>query len=96
MLQMGKHGSLDDPPNLPFFTGRSRSAQRHVEGSSLSTRPTVSSQQDLSPTQKVHMRGESIKQLAEWHTLLQQGIVTREQYDDVQGVILKDMKENFM
>jgi len=41
--------------------------------------------QDLSPAKKVHMRGESIKQLAEWHALLQQGIVTKEQYDEIQG-----------
>ncbi len=96
MLQMGKHASLDDPPNMPFFTGRRRSAQRHVEESSHSTHQTASSLQGLSPTKKVHMRGESIKQLAEWHALLQQGIVTTQQYEEIQGVILKDMKENFI
>lgn len=93
---MGKHGYLDDPPNLPFFTGRKCSAQQHVEESSLSTRQTASSVQDLSPAKKVHMQVESTKQLAEWHALLQQGIVTKEQYNEIQGLILKDMKENFI
>jgi len=72
------------------------SAQQHVEESSLSTRQTASSMQDLSPAKKVHMRVESTKQLAEWHALLHQGIVTKEQHDEIQGVILKDMKENFI
>ena len=90
---MGKHSSLDDPPKLPFFTEKGPTA---FEKDSLSS-PSVANQSavHVSPPQKIQVRGESIKQLAEWHCLLKQGIVSQEQYEDIEGVILKDMKENF-
>lgn len=104
LYRMGKHSSLDDPPNLPFFTGyKNKPVQSATEkgpaapekgslsSSTVANQPPV----NVSPPQKIQMRGESIKQLADWHSLLKQGIVSQEQYEEIQSVILKDMKENF-
>ena len=82
MYQMEKHSSLDDLPNVPFFTGyRKKPVQLTPENSTLSMCSSVINQPAISPPQKIQMRGESIKQVAGWHSLLKQGIVSQKQYD---------------
>ena len=47
----------------------------------------------VSPSKKVNLRSESIKQLVDWHSLLEKGGISKEQYDEVQQVILKEIKK---
>ena len=86
MYHMEKHKSLDFPPNLPFFSGRKR------DTSAMGP----SSQSTSSPHRRVGMRSESIRQLVDWHSLLEKGGISKEQYDEVQQAILKDMKDNML
>ena len=84
MINIGKHISLDQPPEYPFF------------GRKKSTTPPVSSNQsqgsnNVTPTKRLGMRTECIDQLSKWHALLQSGAISNEQYEELKGVILKDM-----
>jgi len=38
------------------------------------------------------MRSQCIEQLDRWHTLLEKGGITKEQYDELQATIFKDMQ----
>ena len=42
---------------------------------------------------RVNLRSESIRH---WHALLEKGGISKEQYDDIQCAILKDMKDNMV
>ena len=44
----------------------------------------------------LNLRSESIRQLTDWHALLEKGGISKEQYDDIQCAILKDMKDNMV
>ncbi len=105
LYHMEKHGSLEVPPNLPFFSGsKKKTAPQEVEQpptpkTSVSTQPTGQAQSlcvGISPTKRVNLRSESIKQLVDWHSLLEKGGISKEQYDDMQQAILKDMKDNMV
>ena len=78
MLQMGKHDSYDDPPAKPFF----KSSKRVQE----------STQEGISPGKRLNMRSECISQLDKWHSLMERGAITLEQYKEFQDAILGDMK----
>jgi len=81
LIQMGKHASYDDPPNLPFFCKDKKSV---ASSSSCS--------QGVSPSKRLQMRSQCIEQLDRWHTLLEKGGITKEQYDELQATIFKDMQ----
>ena len=81
LYNMEKHRSLEDPPNLPFFSGR-RGTTQETQSSSPATTCLRSS-----PSKRVSLRSESIKQLVDWHSLLEKGGISQEQYDDVQQAI---------
>ena len=48
----------------------------------------------ISPSKRVNLRTESIKQLVGWHSLLEKGGIFQEVYEDMQQAILKDVKNN--
>ena len=47
----------------------------------------------LSPTKRVMLRTQCIEQLERWHNLMKSGGITKEQYDELQGSILSEVKK---
>jgi len=80
MIQMRKCDSYDSPPNKPFFRSKSLKSGSSSSGTQ-------------SPGKKIVLRSQCIDQLQKWHTLLESGAITREQYDDLQVTILDDIKQ---
>ena len=85
MLNVGKHSSYDEPPDLPFFRGRKEKAK----DAGPSQPPTSSSG---SPTKRVGLRAQCIDQLSKWHALLVAGGIDQAQYDELKDTILGDIK----
>ncbi len=98
LYHMEKHGSLDTPPSLPFFSGKKtkKATQQAQPSVCQSPATTQSPHVGFSPTKRVNLRSESIKQLVEWHSLLEKGGISQQQHDDVQQAILKDIKDNMV
>ena len=89
LIQMGKHASYDDPPNLPFF----RKDKRSVASSCNPTENVPRNpSQGVSPSKRLQMRSQCIEQLGRWHTLLEKGGITKGQYDELQATIFQDMQ----
>ena len=92
MVHLKTHDSLEEPPDKPFFRGRKRQSCTGREGSTPdSKRAAVST--GVSPGRKVNIRSELINQLDKWHRLLDSGVVSKEEYDELKGKILSDIKE---
>jgi hypothetical protein len=72
-------------------TPSSSAAVSPTPSSSVAVSPTLSSSAAVSPGKRVSLRSECINQLDKWHSLLEKGIITQEQYEDMQKAILKDM-----
>ena len=89
VIHIGKHSSREAPPDLPFF--RQGNKKTTVAPSSSASIPTSSSSVAVSPGKRVSLRSECINQLDKWHSLLEKGIITQEQYEEMQKAILKDM-----
>ena len=94
---MGKHDSYDNPPDLPFFVGR-RAARSCAAGStsvlaSASLPQSTPTPQTQSPGKRIRYRSECMDQLTKWHTLMEKGIITSEQYQGFVGTILNDIKK---
>ena len=67
MIELKKHSSYEDPPDLPYFTG-SRKKGKHVQ-------PTPVDASSASPTEKSvgvglspSLRGECINHIDRWYT----------------------------
>ena len=81
MLEMGKHDSYNSPPAKPFFkSAKSKCVQE-------------ATQDGISPGKRLNMRTECINQLDKWHSLMERGAITVEQYKEFQDSILGDMKK---
>lgn len=97
MYHMEKHNSLDIPPDIPFFTGSVK--KKKVTNDDNSVAPCnegAKASCGISPSKRVNLRTESIKQLVEWHSLLEKGGISQEVYEDMQQAILKDIKDNMV
>ena len=46
-----------------------------------------------SPSKKVGIRSELITQLKQWHALLESGVVSQSEYDEMKSAIMTDMKD---
>ena len=88
MYQTQKHGSLEEPPDLPYF----KAVKSKPTGRASNSLPSSSG---ISPTKRVTLRTECMKQLELWHSLLEKGGITKEQYESLQHTILDDIKDNF-
>ena len=85
-INSGKHSSTDEPPDFSFFTGRKKSSgESHPDGPG-------SSSGSRSPTKRLDHCTECINQLSKWHGLLQDGAISQEQYEEMKGTIMEDMK----
>lgn len=82
VIHSGKHTSIDEPPDKPFWRGRKRK---------LSEQPQVG--YGISPTKKVSVRSELLDQLSKWHKLSEAGVVSSSEYDELKQKILSDIKE---
>ena len=85
MIDMRKHESCDIPPDKPFFKG-SKGKKKN---------PCTSSTDllEISPGKRIHLRTQCMDQLEKWHCLLEKGIISEEQYKELQGNILGDIKK---
>ena len=79
MMMMKKHDSYDDPPDKRFFK-----QNKEEQPAATGTR---------SPGKRIHYRSECMDQLDKWHSLLQRGVITQEQYTEMQESILSDIKK---
>ena len=79
MLYIQKHCSYEVPPSVPYINKSNSS-------SIPSTQNGV-----MSPGKRITMRMGRIDQLKKWHTLLEEGVISQEDYDKVQQKILKDI-----
>ncbi len=81
MIQMSKHSSYDHPPDKPFF-GKSRKKAAEP-----------SPEAGISPGKRIGLRSECIDQLDKWHRLMERGVISPEQYTEMQKTILTDIKK---
>ena len=90
MLNVGKHSSCDEPPDVPFFK-RPKEKPKDA-GPSVTLQPQTSSSAN-SPTKCVGLRAQCIDQLSKWHALLVAGGIDQAQYDKLKDTILGDIKD---
>ena len=88
LVQMGKHTSLDEPPDKPYFRGCKR--PNNEQGASGCTKTRVVSS---SPGRKVSMRTELIDQLEKWNQLRTSGMIDENEYQELRKTIIIDIKE---
>lgn len=77
MIKMGKHVSYDIVPDKLFFKTGKQKAA-YV---------------GVSPGKRLNMRSECIDQLDKWHQLVEKGAITSDQYKEIQGNIMTDIKK---
>ena len=78
LIQIKKHESYDYPPDKPFF--RNKSVKKKEPASCSS-----------SPGKRIQLRSECMDQLQKWHDLKTKGVITHEQYDQLQAKIMNDI-----
>ena len=99
MVELGKHDSISQPPKKRFFQIRGDSESSPASSSHSSAASTSASTASTpstlvtSPGRRVSIRSECIDQLKKWHALLDCGAITKEQYDEIQGTILSDVRK---
>ena len=79
LIQMCKHSSYDVPPNKPFWKTRSKQISSGTEIA-------------ISPGKRVNLRGQCVQQLLQLHELLEKGGISKEQYEDMKGTIMNEVK----
>ena len=89
LIHIGKHTSHETPPDLPFFRGIHRN--KASSSSSVATSLATDASMAVSPGKRVSLRSECINQLDKWHSLLEKGVISQEQYDGVQKTIMSDV-----
>ena len=89
MIHLNKHSSYETPPELPYFVGRSQA--KNSSTSQCTQESTATTSGTVSPTKRIGLRSECINQLDRWHSLLEKGAITQEQYDSLLHTILGDI-----
>ena len=94
-IDMRKHNSYDSPPDLPFFVGKKvpTKSSTPVVATAIVTQESAGSSQPESPGKRIRYRGECMDQLTKWHSLMEKGIITEEQYQGFVGKILNDIEK---
>ena len=82
--------TYEDPPEKPFFRGHNRNKPSTPDAKTKEKRTSTAC---ISPGRRVGIRSEYIDQLSNLHTLLESGAITKEQYNDLQGAVLTDLKQ---
>ena len=98
MIDVGKSHSYETPPDLPYFRGHKKVREGTAADDSISMSPRSSSspvqQATVSPGKRITMRSQLLAQMEQWHSLLEKGGITQEQYDELKSAILKDIYSN--
>ena len=87
-MQMKKHGSLDVPPDKPFWRMKKGKETKRDQGAASIPPSSVSS-----PGKRIELRGKLVDQLLKWHQLVEKGGITQEQYDQLQLTIMSDVNK---
>ena len=78
MIHTHKHESMEQPPNKSFFGKK---------------KPSDAASSCVSPGKRISLRSECINQLDKWHQLKERGVISNEEYEDLQKTILVDIKK---
>ena len=78
MIHTHKHESLEVPPNKSFFGKRN---------------PGLEKSGGVSLGKRISLCSECINQLDKWHQLKERGVISREEYEELQKTILVDIKK---
>ena len=92
LIEMGKHDSLTEPPKKRFFKSPS-AVQSPVKNTATASVVAPCSTLASPGRRRVSIRSECIDQLQKWHSLLDCGAISKEQYDELQSTILSDIKK---
>ena len=70
-IDMGKHNSYDNPPDLHFLVGKKPPKARAMQSTSISatavvTQGSAATSQPQSPGKRIRYRGECMDQLTKW------------------------------
>ena len=82
LVNMGKHKSLDIPPDKPFFRGNKKKSPTLSE---------ISTSTDISPIKRSNLRSQYITQMRYWHALFEVAAIIKEEYEDQKARILKKL-----
>ena len=88
LIELGKHKSYSEPPDMPYFKKGTRQIARPSTSDSSMTKATST---NVSPCKRVTLRTTCIEQMDKWHSLLEKGVITKQQYDQLQDKIMSDM-----
>ena len=98
MINMGKHASHENPPDLPYFGKQKQNIPNEKPTPSKvkclpAEEPDVIalSPATLSPGKRIQYRSQCMEQLSKWHSLLESGVVSQQQYSILQASILDDI-----
>lgn len=83
MVELGKHKSLEEPPDKPFFRGTKCTSSNQTAVSA-----PVASPATVNP---LSMRTELINQLEKWHRLYEVRAISSEDYEHLKSTILMDI-----
>ena len=89
---MEKHDSYDIPPDKPFWKGRKRLSNDQLNPVDKRRSPESALS---SPSEKIGIRSELITQLQKWHSLLESGVISQSDYEELRSTILSDIEDNF-
>ena len=89
LIHLKKHASYDDPPKKPFFKTTKEKLKSPSEPAGIKVESTAS----ISPGKRLGLRSQCIDQLSQWHSLLEKGAITKQQYESMQTSIMDDMKK---
>ena len=78
MIHTHKHESMEEPPNKSFIGKKE---------------PSDAASNCVSPAKRISLRSECINQLDKWHQLKERGVITNEEYQELQKTILVDIKK---
>ena len=85
LIEMKKHSSLDEPPDLPFFRG-----YKKTEANPKHSNPIAI---EVSPVKRLTVRTTLLEQLEKCVGILEKGGLTQAEYNELQQSILKDIRD---
>ena len=80
LIQMKKHSSYESPPEYRYFNSK------------VSGGKSTASVSQASPGKRIQQRSECIDQLKKLHKLMEDGIVSEEQYHEMHKKIMADIQ----
>ena len=107
MIDIGKHDSYETPPDLPYFRGKLKPGIKAPSPESVASSCSGASAgsscdggagpsgTSVSPAKRISMRTQLLSQMDHaWHSLLEKGGISKQQYDELQAALLKDIYSN--